>query len=116
MKRLLLYFSVSLFLFGCSSTPSHPLYGKWKLAQVADSIVVNNPDEVTLEFFEDGKIISTGGPEKAYGTYLISDDTTQISILEAGKVIDELKILQLTKDELLIAEGKDFVRFIKVED
>src|SRR3989344_6722123 len=116
MLRFLLIFSISSILLGCTSEPQHPLYGKWKLAQVADSIVVDNPDEVTLEFFEDGKMVSTGGPEKAYGTYLLSDDTTQISVLEGGKVIDELKILQLTKDELLIAEGKDFVRFVKVRD
>lgn len=104
-----------LLLFSCQSKSTHPLYGKWKLAQVADSIVFENPDEITMEFFENGDLISLGGPEPGYGTFLVSDDTSQITIFEEGKVIDELKILQLTKTEMLIAEGKDFVRFVKVE-
>lgn len=116
MKSVIILLMVAILWSSCSHQPAHPLYGKWKLAQVADSIVINNPDEITIEFLEDGRVITTGGPEAATeGKFMVSDDTTQISILEGGKVVDELKILQLTQQDMIIAEGKESVRFVKVE-
>ena len=116
MKHILFFFCfIAIMAAACKSEPEHPIHGKWKLFYVNDEDVSTNPDEILMEFKEDGTIINTADGQKSTGKFLISDDTTQISVMEGGKVITEYKIYQLNQEELVLEEGYDFVTFRKID-
>jgi len=123
-KILYVLVCFSVLFFGCNNSPekqqepeksTHPLHGKWKLAIAGDSVVVNNEYEIFMEFTEDGKIINSTPDEKVEGTYILSDDTTLITVMEGGKPITEYRIFFLTHTDLAIKEGNDIVKFVKVK-
>ena len=114
----------SVLIFGCNSAseekssaekPTHPLHGKWKLAIAGDSVVLNNDYEIYMEFTEDGKIINSSPDEIAEGNYILSDDTSLITVMEGGKPVTEYKIFYLTESDLAIKEGEDIIKFVKVK-
>ncbi|MFZ5555087.1 MAG: hypothetical protein ACOZCO_18395 [Bacteroidota bacterium] len=105
---------------GNSSIPgeeksTHPLHGKWKLAVAGDSVVVNNKNEMFLEFTPEGKIINISEGERVEGTYIVSDDTTLITVMEGGKPVTEYKVYYLTETDLAFKEDEDIVKFVKVK-
>lgn len=93
----------------------HAIIGKWQLAQVGDSIVIENPHVIGMEFTEDGKIIQRDGPQVYEAKYMLSDDTTTISVMEGGKVVEEFKVRSLTQQELVLEEGYDGIKFVKIK-
>ncbi len=112
------YLCLLLLLIGlvaCSSRPAHPLHGKWKLTQVADSVVAENPIEITMEFFPDGKIKRQVGDELIEAEYIVSEDTSRISIIEKGKLVVELDIARLDGETLLLRDESDPVWFTRVK-
>jgi hypothetical protein len=115
-KHLIQLASIFFLLYSCKGEPVHPIYGKWKLSHVNDELVIDNPDEIYMEFFEDGSVHNISKDFNLTGKFLISDDTTQITILENGKVMDQYKVKFLSSEELVIEEGKDLVKFKKMEE
>lgn len=124
MPRFLYVFTcLTVLFFSCNNPaektepekPTHPLHGKWKLAIAGDSVVVNNDYEIFMEFTEDGKIINSTPDERVEGTYILSDDTSLITVMEGGKPVTEYKIFFLTHSDLAIKEGEDIVKFVKVK-
>lgn len=123
LRFLYVFTGLTVLFFGCNNTSeksepeklTHPLHGKWKLAIAGDSVVVNNEYEIFMEFTEDGKIINSTPDERVEGTYIISDDTSLITVMEGGKPVTEYKIFFLTHSDLAIKEGEDIVKFVKVK-
>lgn len=124
LRFLYVFIGVSVLFFSCNNSsetssepkkPTHPLHGKWKLAIAGDSLVLNNSYEIYMEFKEDGKIINSTPDERVEGTYIISDDTSLITVMEGGKPITEYRIHYLSYTDLAIKEGEDIVKFVKVK-
>lgn len=119
MKNYPIVLLLSLLLFSCASSEVeqeklHPLIGRWQLAQVNDSVVIENPYVIGMEFTNDGRIIQRDGAAVYEAKYMISDDTTTISILEGGKVVEEFKLRSLSDKRMVIEEGYDGITFLKL--
>jgi len=119
MKAIrILFLSVCSLFFSCSGNEEpekHPVVGKWHLSYVDDSSVIDNPHIIGMEFREDGTIRQVDGGVSYEAKYIISDDTTSISVIEGGKPVTEFKLRLLTRERMEMEEGFHVVTFLKVK-
>ncbi len=95
---------MTIFLISCGQNIQKKLPGKW--------VIDDNPDVLTMEFFKDGRVVSTYGVGATInGTWQpVSDTTVEISLdpwVLTGQQISENKIL-------LKSDGKEKV-YRKIE-
>ena len=123
MKALIFLVPAIVFLLSCGkgadaeatqSEERSPVVGNWLLAVAGDSTVVDNPFKIAFTFRPNGTVYSRQGTVFATGTYVISDDNSLITIMEAGKVVADMKVLTLTEFEMIIQDGDDLLTFVPI--
>ncbi len=123
MKALIFLVPAIVLLFSCGkgadaeaaqSEERSPVVGNWLLAVAGDSTVVDNPFKIAFTFRPNGTVYSRQGTVFATGTYVISDDNSLITIMEAGKVVADMKVLTLTEFEMIIQDGDDLLTFVPI--
>ena len=117
-KISFLLFAGALLAFAsCKDSKSgHPIWGTWKLEMAGDSVVFNDPNGIQMLFSEDGRITTIDYPDTLKADYMVSNDTTVITILEEGKVIVSYNVHYLDYEKLILKEGYDLIQFKKIED
>lgn len=121
MKALIFLVPAIVFMLSCGkgaepepTVEKSPVVGNWLLAVAGDSTVLENPFKIAFAFRQNGTVYSRQGTVFATGTYVISDDNSLITIMEAGKVVADMKVLTLTEFEMIIQDGDDLLTFVPV--
>ncbi len=103
-KCSFLFLFIIMFFIGCGQNIQNKLPGKW--------VIDDSPDVLTMEFFKDGRVVSTYGVGAVInGTWRpVSDTTVEISLdpwVLTGYVVNKSKLI-------LKSEGKEKV-YRKIE-
>jgi hypothetical protein len=104
MKKILSLLVLSLVLVSCSKKPEELLVGKWALS--------SEPDELYMEFYEDGSFQIFGSfPETGDWSIL---DGPRLKLARTDDNIDVYDDLQISENEMTALDKGNLEEFVRI--